>query len=512
MTIIKESDFINSVKNALQFISYYHPLDFIQAMDKAYQIEQNPAAKDAIAQILINSRMSAEGKRPICQDTGIVTVFVKIGMKVSFDSELTVQQLVDEGVRQAYNEPTNPLRASIVADPAGARKNTKDNTPSVVHVEMVAGDEVEVMVAAKGGGSENKSKMVMLNPSDSIEDWVENVLPSMGAGWCPPGMLGIGIGGTVEKAAVMAKESLMEPVDISELQEKAKSQPEQLTTDEKLRLTIYERVNNLGIGAQGLGGLTTVLDIKIKSCPTHAASKPVVMIPNCAATRHAHFTLDGSGEAELTPPKLQDWPEITREVGDNVKRINVDQLTKADMSDWKSGDTLLLSGKILTGRDAAHKRIQELITSGQGLPEGVDFKGRFIYYVGPVDAVGDEVVGPAGPTTATRMDKFTDFMLEETGILGMIGKSERGQKTVDSIGKHQSVYLMAVGGAAYLVAKAIKKARVVAFEDLGMEAIYEFEVEDMPVTVAVDSDGNNVHQQGPAIWKAKIAELDSKMS
>ena len=512
MTVIKELDFINSVKNSLQFISYYHPLDFIQAMDKAYQAEQNPAAKDAIAQILINSRMSAEGKRPICQDTGIVTVFVKIGMKVSFDTELTVQELVDEGVRQAYNDQTNPLRASIVADPAGARKNTKDNTPSVVHVEMVKGNKVEVMVAAKGGGSENKSKMAMLNPSDSIEDWIEKTLPTMGAGWCPPGMLGIGIGGTAEKAAVMAKESLMEPVDIFELQEKAKADPDALDTDEKLRLEIYKRVNNLGIGAQGLGGLTTVLDIKIKSCPTHAASKPVVMIPNCAATRHAHFTLDGSGEAYLTPPALDQWPEITREVGENVKRVNVNDLTKADMSDWKSGDTLLLTGKILTGRDAAHKRINELIKSGEGLPEGVDFNGRFIYYVGPVDAVRDEVVGPAGPTTATRMDKFTDFMLEETGLLGMIGKSERGQQTVDSIAKHNSVYLMAVGGAAYLVAKAIKKSRVVAFADLGMEAIYEFDVEDMPVTVAVDSQGNNVHEQGPAIWKAKIAEIDSKMS
>ncbi len=512
MTIIKQQDFVNSVANALQFISYYHPLDFIQAMDKAYQIEKNPAAKDAIAQILINSRMCAEGKRPICQDTGIVNVFVKIGMNVSFASELTIQEIVDAGVRKAYTDPSNPLRASIVSDPAGARKNTKDNTPSVVHVEMVRGDKVEVMVAAKGGGSENKSKMVMLNPSDSIADWVEKTVPTMGAGWCPPGMLGIGIGGTVEKAALMAKESLMEPVDIFDLQEKANLDSNNLTTEEKLRLEIMQRVNALGIGAQGLGGLTTVLDIKIKSCPTHAASKPVVMIPNCAATRHTHFTLDGSGEADFNPPKLSDWPQITREVGDNVHRVNVNELSKTDISSWKSGDTLLLSGKILTGRDAAHKRIYELITSGEGLPEGVDFKGKFIYYVGPVDAVGDEVVGPAGPTTATRMDKFTDFMLEETGLLGMIGKSERGQKTVDSIAKHNSVYLMAVGGAAYLVAKAIKKARVVAFADLGMEAIYEFDVEDMPVTVAVDSDGNNVHSQGPAIWKVKIAEFDSKLS
>lgn len=503
--IIKEQDFINSIANSLQFISYYHPLDFIQAMDKAYQAEQSPAAKDAMAQILINSRMSAEGKRPICQDTGIVTCFVKIGMNVSFDTTLTIQELVDAGVRKAYLEPTNPLRASIVSDPNGARKNTQDNTPSVVHVEMVRGNTVEVMIAAKGGGSENKSKMIMLNPSDSVADWVEKTVPSMGAGWCPPGMLGIGIGGTVEKAAIMAKESLMEPVDIFDLQEK-QQRGEELNSDEALRLELMKKVNNLGIGAQGLGGLTTVLDIKVKSCPTHAASKPVVMIPNCAATRHTHFTLDGSGEAELTVPKLADWPEITRDVGADTLRVNVDTLKKSDIQSWKSGDTILLSGKILTGRDAAHKRIHELISSGKGLPDGVDFKGKFIYYVGPVDAVGDEVVGPAGPTTATRMDKFTDFMLEETGLLGMIGKSERGTKTVDSIKKHKSVYLMAVGGAAYLVSKAIKKSRVVAFADLGMEAIYEFEVEDMPVTVAVDSDGNNAHDQGPAIWKIKIAE------
>lgn len=512
MVTIKQQDFINSVANALQFISYYHPLDFIQAMDKAYQIEQNPAAKDAIAQILINSKMSALGKRPLCQDTGIVTVFIKIGMNVFFETELTVQQMVDQGVAQAYNDPSNPLRASIVKDPAGLRKNTDDNTPSVVHVEMVRGSKVEIQIAAKGGGSENKSKMVMLNPSDSVADWVEKTVPSMGAGWCPPGMLGIGIGGTAEKAAVMAKESLMEEIDINELIVKAEKNSESLSSDEKLRLQIMDRVNRLGIGAQGLGGLTTVLDIKIKSCPTHAASKPVVMIPNCAATRHTHFTLDGSGEAVFTPPKISDWPEITRSSGDNVHSVNVDQLGKCDIAKWKSGDTLLLSGKILTGRDAAHKRLVELVESGQGLPDGVDFKGRFIYYVGPVDAVGDEVVGPAGPTTATRMDKFSEFMLDQLGLLGMIGKSERGEQTVESIAKHKSVYLMAVGGAAYLVAKAIKSARVVAFADLGMEAIYEFEVENMPVTVAVDSDGNNIHTLGPAIWKAKIADLDNKLS
>ncbi|MCE2595291.1 fumarate hydratase [Motilimonas cestriensis] len=504
MSVIKKEHLIESVADALQFISYYHPLDFIQALEKAYNKEESQAAKDAMAQILINSRMSAEGRRPICQDTGIVTAFVKIGMNVQWDSDLTVQQMIDEGIRRAYNNADNPLRASIVADPAGARKNTKDNTPGVVHIEMVPGDKVEVMVAAKGGGSENKSKMVMLNPSDDVAAWVEKTVPLMGAGWCPPGMLGIGIGGTAEKAAVMAKESLMDPVDIHELRERGAQ-----TTDEKLRLDIMDRVNNLGIGAQGLGGLTTVLDIKIKSCPTHAASKPVVMIPNCAATRHTHFTLDGSGPAELKPPRLEDWPEVTFEVGENARRVNVDTLTKAEMQEWKMGETVLLSGKILTGRDAAHKRIKELMESGKGLPEGVDFNGRFIYYVGPVDAVGEEVVGPAGPTTSTRMDKFTDFMLEETGLMGMIGKAERGPATVESIKKHQAVYLMAVGGAAYLVAKAIKRSRVVAFEDLGMEAIYEFEVEDMPVTVAVDSSGANAHEQGPAIWRANIADANA---
>ncbi|MCL1137373.1 FumA C-terminus/TtdB family hydratase beta subunit [Shewanella pneumatophori] len=498
--VIKQADLIESVADALQYISYYHPKDFVDAMAEAYEREQSAAAKDAIAQILINSRMSAEGKRPLCQDTGIVTCFVKIGMGVQWDkTDLTVQEMVDEGVRRAYTNPDNPLRASIVADPAGGRKNTKDNTPSVVHVEMVPGNHVDVAIAAKGGGSENKSKMAMLNPSDDIAAWVEKTLPTMGAGWCPPGMLGIGIGGTAEKAAVMAKESLMDPVDIHELQVRGAE-----TADEKLRLDIFERSNKLGIGAQGLGGVTTVLDIKIKSAPTHAASKPVVMIPNCAATRHVHFHLDGSGPADLSPPSLEDWPEITWEVGESVRRVDLNTVTQAEMEQWKSGDTLLLNGKMLTGRDAAHKRIQSLIESGEGLPEGVDFKGKFIYYVGPVDPVGDEVVGPAGPTTATRMDKFTDLMLETTGLMGMIGKAERGPATVESIKKHKSCYLMAVGGAAYLVSKAIKKSRVVAFADLGMEAIYEFDVKDMPVTVAVDSDGVNAHETGPAIWKVKL--------
>ncbi|GAB6262231.1 fumarate hydratase [Photobacterium sp. R1] len=504
MTVIRKDDVISSVADALQYISYYHPLDFVQALEKAYHKEQSQAAKDAMAQILINSRMSAEGHRPICQDTGIVTCFVKIGMNVQWDSDLTVQEMIDEGVRQAYNNPVNPLRASVVADPAGKRINTKDNAPAVVHIDMVPGNKVEIQLAAKGGGSENKTKMVMLNPSDDIAEWVEKTVPLMGAGWCPPGMLGIGIGGTAEKAAVLAKESLMESVDIQDLMERGPQNAE-----EELRLDIFNRVNKLGIGAQGLGGLTTVLDVKIKTAPTHAASKPVCMIPNCAATRHVHFTLDGNGPAELTPPKLEDWPEVTWEVGQNTRRVNLDNITKEEIQEWKSGETVLLSGKILTGRDAAHKRIQEMLKSGQGLPEGVDFTNRFIYYVGPVDAVGDEVVGPAGPTTSTRMDKFTDMMLADTGLIGMIGKAERGPIAIESIKNHKAVYLMAVGGAAYLVAKAIKQSRVVAFEDLGMEAIYEFDVQDMPVTVAVDSDGVNAHQTGPDIWKVKIAEMDA---
>jgi fumarate hydratase class I len=504
MAVIRQQDFIDSIEESLQFISYYHPLDYIKAVEKAYNKEKSQAAKDAMAQILINSRMSAEGKRPLCQDTGIVTCFVKIGMGVQWDkTDLTVQQMVDEGTRRAYLNPDNPLRASIVADPAGKRVNTKDNTPAVVHIDTVPGGEIEIMIAAKGGGSENKSKMVMLNPSDDIADWVVKTLPTMGAGWCPPGMLGIGIGGTAEKAAVMAKESLMDPVDIQELMDRGAE-----TTEEKLRLDIFKKVNALGIGAQGLGGLTTVVDIKIMSCPTHAASKPVAMIPNCAATRHAHFRLDGSGPAEFTPPKLEDWPKVTWEVGEGTRRVDLNTVTKEDIQDWKVGETVLLSGKMLTGRDAAHKRIQTMLANGEGLPEGVDFDNKFIYYVGPVDAVRDEAVGPAGPTTATRMDKFTDMMLEQTGISGMIGKAERGPATVASIAKHKSVYLMAVGGAAYLVSKAIKKARVVAFEDLGMEAIYEFDVVDMPVTVAVDSTGANAHETGPAIWKIKIAEME----
>ncbi len=500
MTVIKQQDLIDSVADALQFISYYHPVDFIQAVYAAYQREESLAAKDAMAQILINSRMCAEGHRPICQDTGIVTVFMKVGMSVQWDADRSLQEIVDEGVRRAYLHPDNVLRASIVADPAGKRANTKDNTPAVLHVELVAGNTVTVDVAAKGGGSENKSKMTVLNPSDSIVDWVLKTVPTMGAGWCPPGMLGIGIGGTAEKAAVLAKESLMESIDIQALKARGAQ-----TTAERLRLELFDKVNALGIGAQGLGGLTTVVDVKVKDFPTHAASLPVCMIPNCAATRHAHFVLDGSGPSLQEPPSIDDYPAITWDVGPTARKVNLDTVTASDAQSWQPGETLLLSGKILTGRDAAHKRIQELFESGKGLPAGVDLKGKFIYYVGPVDPVRDEVVGPAGPTTATRMDKFTDMILERTGLLGMIGKAERGPMGIAAIKKHRAVYLMAVGGAAYLVSKAITKSRVVAFEELGMEAIYEFEVKDMPVTVAVDSRGESVHETGPAQWRERIA-------
>lgn len=504
MTIIKQDDLIDSVTDALQFISYYHPKDYIDAVYQAWEREESQAAKDAMSQILINSRMCAEGKRPICQDTGIVTVFMRVGMNVQWDSTMDLHSMVNEGVRRAYLHPDNKLRASILDDPAGKRKNTGDNTPAVIHIDIVEGDKVDVDIAAKGGGSENKSKMVMLNPSDSIVDWVVKTVPIMGAGWCPPGMLGIGIGGTAEKAAVLAKESLMEPVDIQQLKDRGPS-----NKIEELRLEIFERVNALGIGAQGLGGLTTVVDVKIKDYPTHAASLPVAMIPNCAATRHAHFTLDGSGAYEQTPPKLEDWPSITWEAG-NSRRVNLDTITPEEVATWKTGETLLLNGTMLTGRDAAHKRIQTLLDNDEPLPDGVDFNNKFIYYVGPVDPVGDEVVGPAGPTTSTRMDKFTEMMLADTGLMGMIGKAERGQIGIDAIKKHAAVYLMAVGGSAYLVSKAIKQARVVAFEELGMEAIHEFVVEDMPVTVAVDSRGESAHQTGPALWKGKIESGEVK--
>jgi fumarate hydratase class I len=497
MTIIKQQDVIDSVADALQFISYYHPVDFIEAMHKAWEREESPAAKDSIAQILVNSRMCAEGHRPICQDTGIVTVFVKVGMNVQWEGDLSLTDMINEGVRRAYMNPDNVLRASILADPAGARKNTKDNTPAVIHYEIVPGDKVSFDVAAKGGGSENKSKMVMLNPSDSIVDWVLKTVPTMGAGWCPPGMLGIGIGGTAEKAAVLAKEVLMEPIDIQELIARGAQ-----NRVEELRLELYEKVNNLGIGAQGLGGLTTVLDVKIKDFPTHAASLPVCMIPNCAATRHTHFVLDGSGAALQTPPDIALWPEISLAGGATATRVNLDTITPEQVRNLKPGETVLLSGKMLTGRDAAHKRMIDMLNKGEQLP--VDLKGRFIYYVGPVDPVREEVMGPAGPTTATRMDKFTRQILQQTGLLGMIGKSERGPVAIEAIKEFGAVYLMAVGGAAYLVSKAITGAKVLAFPELGMEAIYEFEVKDMPVTVAVDSNGESVHNTGPAHWKQII--------
>lgn len=497
--LIQQDDIIASVEDALQFISYYHPKDFIDGVYEAYQREANPAAKDAMAQILINSRMCAEGHRPICQDTGIVTVFVKLGMGVQVEGDMSLDDMINEGVRRAYKNADNVLRASILSDPDGARKNTGDNTPAVIHYSVVPGDTMEVHVAAKGGGSEAKSKFAMLNPSDSVVDWVLNVVPQMGAGWCPPGMLGIGLGGTAEKAMLLAKEALLDPIDIQELRERGAS-----NRAEELRLELCDKVNALGIGAQGLGGLTTVLDVKVKDYPTHAANKAIAIIPNCAATRHAHFTLDGSGPALQTPPSLDDWPEVTWEIGENVRRVNLDEVTPDTIQEWKPGETLLLSGKMLTGRDAAHKRLVDMISKGESLP--VDFTNRFIYYVGPVDPVGEEVVGPAGPTTATRMDKFTRTVLEKTGLIGMIGKAERGPLAIEAIRDNKAVYLMAVGGAAYLVSKAITASKVVAFEDLGMEAIYEFEIKDMPVTVAVDSKGESVHQTGPKVWKAKIEE------
>jgi len=500
MTVIRQDDVIQSVADALQYISYYHPVDFIRAVHEAYEREENPAAKDAMAQILVNSRMSATGHRPICQDTGIVTVFCKVGMQVTFEGDMSLTDMINEGVRRAYNHPDNVLRASVLADPDGKRANTKDNTPAVIHYDIVPGHTVDIQVAAKGGGSEAKSKFAMLNPSDSIVDWVLEQVPKMGAGWCPPGMLGIGIGGTAEKAMVLAKESLMDPIDIHELKARGPQ-----TRAEELRLELFEKVNALGIGAQGLGGLTTVLDVKVVDYPTHAANKPVAIIPNCAATRHAHFVLDGSGPADLEAPDINEWPDIAWGDGGQSKRVNLDSITPEEVQTWKSGDTLLLSGKLLTGRDAAHKRMVDMLAKGEALP--VDFTNRFIYSVGPVDPVGDEVVGPAGPTTATRMDKFTRTMLEATGLIGMVGKAERGQTAIDAIRDNKAVYLMAVGGAAYLVSKAIRSSRVVAFEDLGMEAIYEFDVQDMPVTVAVDSEGTSVHRTGPKIWQAKIGKI-----
>ena len=500
MRIVREQDFIDSIADALQYIACYHAPDFLQAMHLAWQREASAAARDALAQILINSYLCAQGQRPLCQDTGIVTAFIKVGMQVRWETGRSLQALVDEGVRRAYLHPDNVLRASIVEDPAGARRNTRDNTPAVVHVELVPGDRVEVSIAAKGGGSENKAQLAMLEPSDNLVEWVLETVPNMGAGWCPPGVLGIGIGGTAEKAVLLAKQALMAPIDIQALQARGPA-----NRVEQLRLELYEQVNRLGIGAQGLGGLTTVLDVKILDYPTHAASLPVAMIPNCAATRHIHFVLDGSGPAQLPLPRLQDWPQVAQAAGTPQRRVNLDTVTREDIRQWQPGEKLLLSGRLLTGRDAAHQRLMSMAAAGEALP--VDFRNRFIYYVGPVDPVRDEAVGPAGPTTATRMDRYTGFMLEQTGLLGMIGKAERGDAALQLIKAHAAVYLIAVGGAAYLVSRAIKAARVVAFEDLGMEAIYEFTVEDMPVTVAVDSRGQSIHHSGPAEWRSRIVAM-----
>ena len=504
MTVIRQEDFVASVAAALQYISYYPPVDFIRSLARAYEREESPAARDAITQILVNSRMCAEGHRPICQDTGIVNVFVKMGLEARFEpapgeQPKDLQEMADEGVRRAYLDPENKLRASILADPAGKRINTKDNTPAVVNVELVKGATVEVTVAAKGGGSEAKSRFIMLNPSDSIVEWVLKTMPGMGAGWCPPVMLGIGIGGTAEKAMLLAKQSLMAPIDIQELKAHGAS-----NRAEELRIEIYDKVNRLGIGAQGLGGLTTVLDVKVLDYPTHAVNLPVAMIPSCAATRHAQFVLDGSGPVYLDPPSLDEWPKLSYDVS-TARRVNLETVTRAEVATWKPGERLLLSGKLLTGRDAAHRRLTEMLDRGEKLP--VDFRGRFIYYVGPVDPVRGEVMGPAGPTTATRMDKFTRQMLAQTGLLGMVGKAERGPEAIEAIREFGAVYLVAVGGAAYLVSKAIRGARVVAFEDLGMEAIYEFDVREMPVTVAVDAKGTSVHQTGPAEWQRRIAGI-----
>ncbi|WP_455208712.1 fumarate hydratase [Kaarinaea lacus] len=502
MATIEQNAFITSIRDGFQYISYYHPPDFLQALNEAYLREESPAAKTAMGQILINSRMCALGHRPICQDTGIAVVFLDIGMDVRWNTKMSIEDMVNEGVRRAYTDPDNPLRASVMSDPAGTRKNTGDNTPAVIHINVVPGDKVDVILAAKGGGSENKARFAILNPSDDIVGWVVNTVPGMGAGWCPPGILGIGIGGTPEKAMLLAKRAMMQPIDLHHLRQRDPN-----TAIEKLRLDIYNAVNRLGIGAQGLGGLTTVLDVKILDYPTHAASLPIAMIPNCAATRHIHFTLDDSGAVDLPVPDLTQWPEINEQFDASSRKVNLDNLSKSDIAKWKPGETLLISGKILTGRDAAHKRIIELLDKGKPLPNGVNFTNRFIYYVGPVDAVRDEVVGPAGPTTATRMDKYTEKMLANTGLIGMIGKAERGPAAIDAIKQHGAVYLIATGGAAYLVSKSIRHARIVAFEEMGMEAIYEFEVENMPVTVAVDSKGESVHNTGPAHWRQQIAGI-----
>jgi fumarate hydratase class I len=505
MTIIKQDDLIQSVADALQFISYYHPKDYIQALGKAYNMEQSDAAKDAIAQIIYNSRLCAEGHRPICQDTGIVVVFIDIGMSVQWDCQMSLEDMINEGVRRAYGHPDNILRASVLTDPAGKRQNTKDNTPAVIHSRIVLGDKVEITLAAKGGGSENKAKFTALNPSDDLVEWIIQSVSTMGAGWCPPGIMGVGIGGTPEKAMLLAKQSLLQPVNIHDLLQQEK-QGAVLTRTEELRLELYQKINNLGIGAQGLGGLTTVVDVKVLDYPTHAASLPVAIIPNCAATRHAHFSLDGSGPAEFIPPNLDDWPDVSWSAAKTARKVNLDTLSRDDIQHWQAGEQLLLSGKLLTGRDAAHKKIIDTLAKGEALPNGVNFHNRFIYYVGPVDAITGESVGPAGPTTATRMDKYTQTMLAETGLIGMVGKAERGAIAINAIKKHKAVYLTAVGGAAYLISQAIEKSTVIAYEELGMEAIFEFQVNDMPVTVAVDTQGHSVHQSGPAKW-SKLIQL-----
>jgi len=499
MTIIKKNDFIESIANALQYISYYHSEDFILAMKRALEVERSTAAKDAILQILTNSKLAAYGNRPICQDTGIVTVFIKQGMDLRWDSDKTIEEMVNQGVRNAYLDKGNPLRASIVKNPISERLNTKDNSPAVVHVSLVPGGDLDISIAAKGAGSENKAVLGMLNPSDNIVDFILGEIPKMGAGWCPPGVLGIGIGGTADKAMVMAKESLFETIDIQELTKRGPS-----NKIESLRVELYEKINLLGIGAQGLGGLTTVLDVKIKDYPTHAASLPVAIIPNCAANRHIHFKMSGDGPVKLKPPNLEVWPKAEWSPKETSTRVNLDTLQKKDLGKFKLGQSLLLSGKILTARDAAHKKLKELADNNQPLPDGLDLKNRFIYYVGPVDPVGNEVVGPAGPTTSSRMDKYSSLMLEDYEIIGMIGKAERGKEALESIKKNKVVYLIAVGGSAYLISQAIKSSKLIAFPELGMEAIYEFEVEDMPVTLAANTDGESLHEEGVKKWSAVL--------
>jgi fumarate hydratase class I len=495
MSVIREGDLVDSIADALQYVSYYHPPDFIRAMSAAWAREESPGAKHAMAQILVNSRMAALGRRPICQDTGTANIFMSVGHGARLDLSKPLQEVVDEAVRRAWRLQANPLRASVVVDPFDSRKNSGDNTPAMLTTEIVGGDTVTVHVSAKGGGSENKAKFTVLNPSASVADWVVETVETLGAGWCPPGILGIGVGGSSDKAMLLAKQALNDPIDMPELRRRG---PRDRT--EELRLEIHDRVNALGIGAQGLGGLTTVLDVKVRSFPTHAASLPVGLIPNCAATRHVHFTLDGSGPARLVPPDLSDWPDILLdEAHSGARRIDLDRLDDEVVASLRPGETLLLSGVLYTGRDAAHKRMVELLDAGRPLP--VDLRGRAIYYVGPVDAVGDEVIGPAGPTTSTRMDVFTDRVLAGSGLKLMIGKAERGPAAIEAIRRHRAAYLIAVGGAAYLVSKAIREAEPVAFHNLGMEAIYRLRVEDMPVTVAVDRAGNAIHRTGPAAWR-----------